>query len=553
MLLAIETIRDNPANARAIGAPAAADEALRASMRTIGLLQPILVAADPFRSDAVRGDPIWEVRAGHRRLQAAKALGWTEIAACEIEPPPGMDSDAIPETAVSAAENMVRAAMHPVDQWRAIGDLCTACGYNLETAAAALGVPLALARRMQWLGGMIPAMLDAIGAGDLPESTTLRVIAQAPGEVQEAALQHLRPGDAYSWRKVAEACTVKRIPRARALFDVTLMAWDEDLFAEVNAPDQFTTADVAAFLTHQHAAMAAKVAKSKGRYAINDGGEDQYGRPKLPKGWRQEWGTIPKRFAKDDERRVFLTLVEDGYQIGTVAEILASPVVKAAGGGASADGLPSAAAPERPAISKKVQAHLAAMKADAVRERLDAALADPAVGAMEMLAALLLCFTFNNVRTGVALDARRLIGRRMVGGDGDIRAGVTEHDLCVLAASVIGAVIAFDAPDARDTSGPGAEWLARAIDAQMPRTDTQEVLAGIKGDVLAGIAKDHRIDSHGTVGALRKRLTGQLSGWRAAAFGAPGPVAGSSPIDDGEADDGQAGEDWQPGTAEAAE
>lgn len=543
MLLSIDQISESPQNARHVRTSGDADAALLESMRTIGQLQPILV---------VPAGPGYEVKAGHRRLAAARALGWPEIEAHVLrEAPYGGAGPEVPETAMSAAENMVRAPMHPVDQWRAIVELRRSSGYSLETAAAALGTPLALARRMEWLGAMIPAMLEAIGSGDLPSVRVLRVIAQAPHDVQEAALKHHRAGDEVTWDHVANACTVKRIPRGRALFDTKLIAWDEDLFAEAGAPDQFTTTDVAAFLALQREAMGAKVARSKGRYAINDSGEDQYGRVKLPKGWKQEWGVIPKRFVKDDPSRVFLALVEDGYQIGTVAEILATPAVKAVGDGASAADSDPAAAPERPAISKKVQQTLAQMKAGAVRARLGAAMAGPAIQAEAMLGALLLCFTFDNVRAGgLHGSPHGTIAKALVARDGSLRRDVDAAGLCRLAASVIGRAVAFDAPDARDTSGPGAEWLASAIDAEMPRTDTPEVLAGIRGDALAGIAGDHGAGSHGTVGALRKRLAGALPDWRAAAFGAPGPL----PLD-GDEDGGAALDDepWSPTDAEAAE
>jgi hypothetical protein len=72
----------------------------------------------------------------------------------------------------------------------------------------------------------------------------------------------------------------------------------------------------------------------------------------------------------------------------------------------------------------------------------------------------------------------------------------------------------------------------------MPRTDTAEILKGINGTALREIATANRIDSSGTVTALRKRLTGALPDWRAVTFGAPGPEP-QSDADDGDSTDAE--------------
>lgn len=171
MLLPISSIREHPHNARRIGASPEADNALAESLRTIGLLQPVLVV--PLlvdHDDNEQAPAVWELRAGTRRLRAAKTLGWSDIPAVTLVVHDNGVNGLAPETAISAAENMVRAPMHPVDQWRAICDLRTSSGYSLETASAALGVSLPIARRMEWLGAMAPDLLEAIGQGDLPPS-----------------------------------------------------------------------------------------------------------------------------------------------------------------------------------------------------------------------------------------------------------------------------------------------------------------------------------------------------------------------------------------------
>jgi ParB family chromosome partitioning protein len=527
MLIPIDSIRESSSNARAIAASAEADAALIASMRAIGLLQPILVAR--------RSDQWWQLRAGHRRLAAARALDWTDIAAVEIEVIPGME-DAIPETAISAAENMVRAAMHPVDQWRAIVDLRTSSGYALETAAAALGVALPLARRMELLGSMAPAVLDAVGQGDLPSVGTLRSIASAPHDVQTIAIERAHAAKhGFRWGDVADACTVHRIPRTRAIFDHALLAWDEDLFAEADDADRFTTADIDGFMALQRKAIEARVAKSKGRIVLG-ATREQYYRIVFPKGWQQSYGAIPKRFTKNDPRKLFLMLVEDGYDIGAVSEVLGEPAKAAAHSPAG-----ERDTPPRPALSKPTLRLLAEMKAEAVRARLSmiAIDHDPA----DMLTLLLMCFTFRNVGvTQAPLGMKDALARRLIGDEG-LPLDLAREEVGAIAADLIGQMVAFDAPDIFASSGPAAEWLAEAIGAEMPRTDTPEVLKGITGDRLAEIAETHGISAHGKVGDLRKRLAGALADWRAVTFGAPGPMAEPELDDASDTDDGEEQQD----------
>ena len=509
MQIQLTVIAEQLVNARRIKTTPEQDAALRASMATLGQLQPVLVA----RCDDGLS---YELRAGHRRLAAAQSLGWQTIAA-EI-----MQDDIAqpPETAVSAAENMVRAAMHPVDQWRAISDLMASGGFNLETASAALGVSPALARRMQHLGAMAPEVIAAIGTGDLPPYERLRVVATAPHDVQIAALQKATRkgpnGPFVDWYTFAEGCTLRRIPQSRAIFDIALMPWDEDLFAEPSDDGRFSTTDTEGFLDRQRAALAALAEKSKGRITLLAGRNDR------PAGWQSTGDDMPKRWRKADPRRVFASIIEQGYNVGKVCFDVCEPYdepVRAR----RADALVEPAVKPRDPISKVVQKQLAAMKTRAVQEHLTAYAAREAnPGAM--LELLLLTFTLRNVCAGPIVGSPwGTLARRLVNRAGRVHEHLMDEDLCEIAADVIGRIVRFDAPDDARASGPGAEWLARAIDAPMPRTDTPEILKGITGEMLARIAQEHGIAPQKTVGDLRRALAGKLPDWRAVEFGADGP------------------------------
>jgi ParB-like chromosome segregation protein Spo0J len=68
--------------------------------------------------------------------------------------------------------------MATVDLWRAIESLASE-NWTEEAIASALGVPLRQIRKLRLLATVHPAILDQIGAGDMPRETELRTIACA--------------------------------------------------------------------------------------------------------------------------------------------------------------------------------------------------------------------------------------------------------------------------------------------------------------------------------------------------------------------------------------
>jgi len=308
---------------------------------------------------------------------------------------------------------------------------------------------------------------------------------------------------------------MRRIPMSRAIFDTALLAWDEDLFAEPDDPDRFTTSEIDEFLELQTKSIAAEVLKMKGRYLLEpDRGAAE--RNQMPKGWIKSFETIPKRWRKDDPRKVFVCLHRDGYHIGRVDYLLAEPDAEP-DVGSRASGiarLPNGSKPARPDISKKVQARIAELKAETMRDRLDVFQRN---GTGDMLHTLLLTFACNNVHR-IPHD----IGAKLVLSDGE-PAPVSDEDLCELATAVIARIVKFDRPDFYNASGPAAEWIARRIGVEMPRMDTDEILKGLSGDRLRALAAEHKIAGHGTLSEVRKRLAGNLPDWRPVAFGAHGP------------------------------
>ncbi|HUA78158.1 MAG TPA: ParB/RepB/Spo0J family partition protein, partial [Acetobacteraceae bacterium] len=147
----------SPANVRKTPATAAEDAELEASIRAKGILQNLIVHSVD--------DGLYEVDAGGRRLRILQKLAAEGVInaddkiPCKIEEP----EDAA-ET--SLAENTIRAAMHPADEFVAMAALIDA-GITIETVALRFGTSERHVRQRLRLGKLAPELLDAFRAGDI--------------------------------------------------------------------------------------------------------------------------------------------------------------------------------------------------------------------------------------------------------------------------------------------------------------------------------------------------------------------------------------------------
>jgi ParB family chromosome partitioning protein len=527
MMIALDRIADDPGHLRRLAPTPEQDEALVASIRAIGVVQPVLVRPE--------GEG-FVIVAGRRRLQAARAIGLAEIPAEIREFHNGHAA------AAEAAENMVRAAMAPLDQWRAIVALQER-GFTLDQAALALGLHERLARRLDKLGRLHPAMIGAIEKHGIPHQRFLVTIANAPHDVQKKALP--KKGELH-WGDVAQRCAVTRIPRARAIFDVetSRVAFDEDLFAEPGSDGQFTTADVRGFLTAQRAALAEEIKAAHARKERIELVELNGYDVTVPKGYRVEYGAAIKPCSQKSGRLQLVGICPDGYRLGEVKRAIAVPVraekkaaAKRAGDAASDTGPAgdNAAAIEAPKvpITKAGLELLARAKTQALQETLR----DGAIVTETLLVCFLLATHARNVQ--ISSGARDGYGQsryrntdlvaRLVGPGGDL-IHPDDDTLRQLAGEALARMIEVSGPDAtsfRPGSGAVAEWIGAALDAaaKLPRLDTPELLATINGDALRRAAEGAGIKPLKGVKALREQLAGNLPDWHpdAAQFGAPGP------------------------------
>jgi ParB family transcriptional regulator, chromosome partitioning protein len=565
LTLAIDTIdAAGPFQQRRTRASAEADAGLAESIRTMGLLQPILVR---WNADAQQH----QVVDGHRRVAAARAAGLDSIRAVEI------DTDDRITLAAGVAANLQREPLAPVDQWRAMVALQEK-GWNLTGAALALGVPMRAARQLDRLGRLHPDIIAAIEAHDMPEEDELHQIASAPPEVQAAALNRKESwygrnvGDGQlDWYRVAGACQVKRIPQSRAIFDTKSieLAWDEDLFGQPDDADRFTTRDIDGFIMAQEAALRARATRAKKLHVAE--WDRKSNAPKLPPGWQ---GTYDKK-SPGAER--YAAVVRDGYSIGMVIEVHAVPPPPKAG--AKAKGQDTAAttdatppqdpgeeSPEgqagdtlveraedddgedlggafgsagealipvkgvRGPITEKGRILVAQAKTTAIRCALRDR-RDLTTG--QIIRALVLAVAGDNV--DVRGDAASRYTRttfhdlvaRLVNEDGTQVDQALDETLAIAAEAAARMIVCAPTGMMGNASGPPAEWIGDLLEARrtMPRLDTPEILATITGDALREIAREAGEKVGGSSKALRDRLAGNTPGMTlpGAAFGAPGP------------------------------
>ena len=118
----------SPANVRKTAATAAEDAALEASIRAHGILQNLIVHPAP-----IDGKGVYLVDAGGRRLKILQKLAAAGVIDADTKIPCKVEE---PEDAVetSLAENTVRAAMHPADEFVAMPSRSASAPRNVMSA-----------------------------------------------------------------------------------------------------------------------------------------------------------------------------------------------------------------------------------------------------------------------------------------------------------------------------------------------------------------------------------------------------------------------------------
>ena len=366
-------IKANPGNPRKIQPGDMSDASLAASIQAVGILQPPAVTEK-------NGE--LTLAYGARRVRTAVKLGLPEIDVLVKDPD---DHDQM--RAVS--ENVVRAPMVTVDLWRSIESLASE-NWTEEAIASALAIPIRQIRKLRLLATVHPAILDQIGAGDMPRETELRTIASASREDQAAVWKKLKPkrGEGAIWWKIAQALEKTRFFARDARFGEDERAafgivWQEDLFAEGDEDNRFTV-DGEAFASAQRAWLDANMPKNGVLLET-----DAYGQAKLPPKAQRTW-TKPKK----GDQIGFVIQPRDG----TVHEVVfRTPEPEAKKGRTRSTGGDSDEAPTpkktRPEITHKGDEIIGALRTEALVKSLEVNAVDDAT----LIGLLILALNARNV------------------------------------------------------------------------------------------------------------------------------------------------------------
>ncbi len=159
---------------------------LAASILTHGLLQNLLVLPiDPPWMDTNSGTAKFEVIAGGRRLAALKKLA-REKKIARTHPVPCEVLDGHDPIEISLAENVIREAMHPSDQFQVFKTLADS-GHGPEEIAARFGVTATVVRQRLKLAAISPKLMTEYRAGAIDLDQLMALTLSDDHDAQEQA------------------------------------------------------------------------------------------------------------------------------------------------------------------------------------------------------------------------------------------------------------------------------------------------------------------------------------------------------------------------------
>ncbi|MBY3122907.1 ParB/RepB/Spo0J family partition protein [Rhizobium laguerreae] len=466
-------LKDNPDNTRQSKSTPQADALLLATIKAVGVIQPPVIFAEA-------GDNGYVIEAGHRRTRMAIAAGIEEIDVIVVEA--ANDNGAMR----SMIENIAREPLNPVDQWRGIERL-VALGWTEEAIAIALALPVRQIRKLRLLANVLPAMLDHMAKGDMPNEQQLRTISAASLDEQKEVWKAHKPkkGDTASWWAIANGLTKTRMFARDASFGDDLrqaygIEWAEDLFGPADEDNRYTT-NVEAFLGAQQEWMSSNLPKKGAILEVNN-----WGQPQLPPKAERIYG----KPGKGDCTAMFLD--REGKVQSAHFRMPEARQAKGKGdpnapGGEDGNEAIDVSAKTRPDVTRNGIDMIGDFRTDALHE----ALARAPIEDDTLMAMLVLAFAGQNVSvdsgsevSGHHYGSRRFVRHvvRLIGESGKL-----EFDMDTL--RVVARLTLIDALSARTNrsdSGVVVRVAGDAIgaDAYLPNMGTEEFLTCLSRPAL---------------------------------------------------------------------
>ena len=235
LIVPLNRLKASPRNARKTPHASATLEALAASIKAKGVLQPPVVEIE--RRDDGTPTGAYLVTIGEGRRLALRLLARRK--AIKATHPVRVSVDETHDAhEISLDENVTREAMHPADQFEAFRRVALDKGWGAEEIGARFGVSAQLVRQRLRLGAVAAELIAAYRAGDLSLEQLMAFGVSDDGERQRQVFDQMGPqAPPYAIRRAMTEAKVRADDR-RARF-VGIAAYEaaggsvlRDLFTE---------------------------------------------------------------------------------------------------------------------------------------------------------------------------------------------------------------------------------------------------------------------------------------------------------------------------------
>ena len=196
--LSLDVIQRHENNRMIGGFENAKLEELAASIKSHGVLQPIIVRPLPLGGEFAEGQEIYELVAGERRWRASRLAG------CEAIPAIIRDLTDDAAVKIRTIENLQRENLHPLDEMANYQELIERVAYTPDQIAEEIGRSRAYVMRRLSLAGLVDKAREPFLNHEMTLSHAL-IVARLPSELQEEALTmmkdyngNLKPGSQFA-------------------------------------------------------------------------------------------------------------------------------------------------------------------------------------------------------------------------------------------------------------------------------------------------------------------------------------------------------------------
>jgi ParB family chromosome partitioning protein len=207
IVVPLNRLKASPRNARKVKHSQDAVEALAASIRAKGVLQPPVVEIERGKDGVATGNYLVTIGEGRRTalrlLAKRKAIKRTH--------PVKVTVDTLNDAhEISLDENITREAMHPADQFEAFRRLTEEKGYGPEEIGARFGVSAHVVRQRLRLGAAAPELMEAYRGGTLTLDQLMAFCVSADQDRQRQVFEQM--GEYRPVYAIRRAMTEAKVP-----------------------------------------------------------------------------------------------------------------------------------------------------------------------------------------------------------------------------------------------------------------------------------------------------------------------------------------------------